>query len=273
MGRHLDVRYEFSASCPPGYTFEHEKCKLRFPFFNVPSSISAGVIAVSVIVFVLIVVVFGVVFAYRNSVMIKAASAIFCYLILLFDALMAIGAITFALSPNGGKGVCLARPWFTGLGVVGVMSCLLAKTERIRKIFTSQKLQAKVISNKSLMRYVGILLGIELVLLLAYTIGDFSSSVLVEGDLDHAAAVRFDRSRVVRLRKQNDSQHARVRMYYHTVGLQRVDRDPGFVLAFQAARVVCLGSAYSSADRVHGNVRFLWFDNRLSNSQCSRCVQ
>jgi len=65
--------------------------------------------------------------------------------------------------------------------VVGVLSCLLAKTERIRKIFSSRSLAKQAISNADLFKYVIALLNVELLFLIVYSAIPLATPELVIG--------------------------------------------------------------------------------------------
>jgi predicted membrane channel-forming protein YqfA (hemolysin III family) len=97
---------------------------------------------VAAVAFVIIFASLAMIVIHHNKPVIKAASPIFCIWILLSDLLVVIGAVFQSLSPEGDY-VCDLRVWFTGLGVIGALSALLAKTQRIANIFNNPKLSKK----------------------------------------------------------------------------------------------------------------------------------
>jgi hypothetical protein len=181
------------------------------PIFELSEALVIGIAFLVGLTLFVILAVTVVVFKYRKSVLIRAASREFCFAMLSFDVVIALGAILYVISPSQGDEVCHARPWMLGVGLIGTLGCLLAKTgtlllflrllhgnegvhtaffcsfallcdvERIRKIFKSDKFSRDVLTNRDLLLWICGLLLVELVFLIGFSGAELTYSSLELG--------------------------------------------------------------------------------------------
>jgi len=97
------------------------------------SASSLVLIVLTVIVILMCLFVLVSFYLYQNTPVVKAASPLFCYLILTG---LIIGASTvFLMAGRPSPVVCVLRPWFVAIALALVMGNLLVKTWRISRIF------------------------------------------------------------------------------------------------------------------------------------------
>jgi hypothetical protein len=144
------------------------RCVPIVPVFVVSGAIQAAVYAISGCVYVAILAIGALMTAHRNTALVRASSYPFCMCILAFLALVNTAGIFFALTPNEGSSICHLRAWLTGMALIGLLAAMLAKADRIRRIFAMKKLADRVAaSNFHLALVVTALCGLEAVLLIA----------------------------------------------------------------------------------------------------------
>ena len=125
------------------------------PVVIIVSVISALNIAFSLFCFVMFVI-------HKEKPVIKRSSPIFCNLILF--GLILVWISLFMWAGNQTQGLCNAKIWVGAVGFSLVMGNLLAKNYRIWRIFDNDKLRSRVITNKELLYFSGIIVGIEIIL-------------------------------------------------------------------------------------------------------------
>lgn len=178
-GQFFTANFSFMSSCPPGYVqfIDQSNCYKLFQYSN---PIQIVVFSFSAVSFLIVSVVTYIIYVKRTSLIVKSASAPFCFLILLFLMNMAIGSIWFAFSPEN-KAMCHLRPWFTTISLIGVLSALLVKADRIRKIFNSTELVVQAITNAQLYRSMGLMLLCQLAILVGFTSAPIMEGMLTKG--------------------------------------------------------------------------------------------
>jgi len=179
-GKHFHLNYTVSTLCPEGYLYyEHisnsflitSRCE---PVFELNANISYAVFAVAAFFGILLVAVTAIVVKKRNTMIIKSSSFPFCFIMLVFMTIMCVGGVFYAISPKYFPGVCHCRAWFTAFPLTVILSALLVKADRIRKIFASKELVVQAISNAQLAKVMSIMLCGETGILLWFSIGKVS---------------------------------------------------------------------------------------------------
>jgi len=112
---------------------------------------------------------------------IRTSSVPFCICILICLILLSVSSIFYALSAEMGNWVCHIRPWSTTVAIVGALSALFVKVNRIRTIFGTKDLQVQVQKNTDLAKYVLIMLMVQCALVIGFSAGGLTNSQLVEG--------------------------------------------------------------------------------------------
>jgi len=113
----------------------------------------------------------------RNSLIIRSSSFPFCFSMLVFMVALGTGSYFYAINPSQGDYVCNLRPWLTAFPLVGILSALLVKVDRIRRIFSSKELVVQTITNAQLAQTMGLMLSAELALLIGFSASKMSSVV------------------------------------------------------------------------------------------------
>jgi hypothetical protein len=112
-----------------------------------------------------------ILFLNRSTRVVKATSVPFTMLVFGFLVTVMLSSSLYSVLPKSDS-MCMARPSMTALGLVGLLSCLFAKTYRIHKIFNTRKLSQNKITDNQLFMFVGCMLIIEAIILLAWGIVD-----------------------------------------------------------------------------------------------------
>jgi len=180
-GHHFDAAFAFSSECPTGYwpTGTAEYCELIPETFHLNSELQITVYVVNAFVLLLLVALVCIVVVYRETPVIRASSSVFNLVILLGLVLMSVSGITWALEAN--TAVCHARGWLTPFSMVIALGALVVKSDRIRRIFTVQKLQKVVLTNSMLMRTLGLIALPQLAMSIAYSAVPLVTAQLVRG--------------------------------------------------------------------------------------------
>eukprot|EP01121_Diplochlamys_sp_Union-15-3_P008255 TRINITY_DN2180_c0_g1_i1.p1 TRINITY_DN2180_c0_g1~~TRINITY_DN2180_c0_g1_i1.p1 ORF type:complete len:593 (-),score=91.93 TRINITY_DN2180_c0_g1_i1:352-2130(-) len=103
----------------------------------------------------------------KNHIQIKASSPLFS-LISIFGALLLLSVNLirgFTADDN-----CMLEVWFFGVGFILLFSPIFAKIYRIHKIFNTMTLEKFSVSNLELLQIVTITLGLEIILLIVWSI-------------------------------------------------------------------------------------------------------
>ena len=122
--------------------------------------------AAAVVGFLLTSVLMGFTVIYRRHPVIRAASPLFM-LVSLFGVIMMFAGAVALVSPVSTIS-CSAVSWLINLGIMVTFAPLFAKTWRIYRIFGRKKLSVIKISNKKLMIIIGVLLGMETILMIVW---------------------------------------------------------------------------------------------------------
>lgn len=131
---------------------------------------TAGKVVMVLAAIILIVCVLIMIYFYmnRSEKVIKQASPVFCQLILFGVAVADIGLLFYSLDQT--PFICLVKVWLTVIGFALIMANLLAKTYRIFRIFTHIRVTVSRIKDIDLLKFTAIILLINVVLLLVYSL-------------------------------------------------------------------------------------------------------
>jgi len=175
-GFHFYANYTVSFECPQGYQFHPDTASCQ-QLFKINQSIQVTIFAIISVFVLLLVFITSVIIKKRNSLIIRSSSFPFCLSMLLFMITLGIGSYFYAVYPDQGNYVCYIRPWLTAGPLVGILSALLVKVDRIRRIFTSKDLVVQTITNVQLAQTMGIMMSAEFSLLIGFTASNMSQSV------------------------------------------------------------------------------------------------
>lgn len=172
-GNHFVANFTVAFECPSlyKYDFSSERC---FYYFNLDSGIQNAMFAVLSIFNLILIFVCAVIVKKRNSLIIRSSSFPFCFSMLIFMILLGCGSYFYVISPSAGDFICNLRPWFTACPLVGILSALLVKVDRIRRIFTSKELVVQTISNSQLARTMGLMILAEAAILIGFSASKLS---------------------------------------------------------------------------------------------------
>jgi len=186
-GKHFSSNYSVSTVCPEGTLFYENqvnnfilsrRCEV---LFKQSAGISYAVYAISALFSILLIAVTVIVVKKRTSLIIKSSSFPFCFVMLLFMTILSIGGIFYAISPEKLPEVCHLRAWITAFPLTVILSALLVKADRIRKIFASKELVVQAISNAQLAKVMSVMLLGETAILLWFSTGKISIAQLTIG--------------------------------------------------------------------------------------------
>jgi len=187
MGNHFTLNYTLNFDCPAGYYyFENvdksfmlsSKCE---KLFELNTGIQAAVYAVSALFSILLITITAIVVQKRNSLIIKSSSFPFCFVMLLFMTILSASGIFYAISSKQLKEVCHLRAWFTAFPLTGILSALLVKADRIRKIFGSKDLVVQAISNTQLAKTMSLMILGQTAILVWFSAAKISENVITLG--------------------------------------------------------------------------------------------
>lgn len=126
-------------------------------------------VCIVILVITILATLFDVVYYRRNHPVYRAASPLFCVLILLGMILALTAPIIWVGKPT--KVTCMLPWWTMGIGYTLIMSCLIAKNWRIWRIFASGRMRVVAILNLDLiLRWIAALMSVEVLLLILWTI-------------------------------------------------------------------------------------------------------
>jgi len=92
-----------------------------------------------------------------------------------------VGALFYTFDPSHGRWVCDLRAWFTAFSLVVILGNLIVKAFRIKRVFGDMNLRVKRLTNSALLFIVGVMVTVEIVLLMAFSIANISGPETVEG--------------------------------------------------------------------------------------------
>lgn len=150
-------------------------------FLDASDPLAAFILAMLVIVMLLALVTLVLVYKNRKTPLIRAASPVFCYLILVGVLVGCTALSVFIGRPN--NMACLARVWLSVTAFNLVFGCLVAKTWRVAKIFGNAALKTIAISDMQLLQGVALLFVVDYVLLTVWSPTSYATNVLVGGNV------------------------------------------------------------------------------------------
>jgi len=174
-GSHFLANISFETDCPENYKifryikndyFVSEKCE---KIFTASKSIQVAAFIIIAVITALIGSITILIYRKRNTLIIRSASFPFCFMMLIFMIILSCSSIFYVLQPDQLSEVCIIRQWLTGLPLVGVLSALLVKANRIRRIFASKELVVQTITNTDLLKNAGVILFGETILLIIFS--------------------------------------------------------------------------------------------------------
>jgi hypothetical protein len=186
-GQHFSANYSVSGDCPPGYAATgftddaHEACTLIVPIFKLASGVQIVLFVVAGICSALLVSILILIIVFRNYVIFRAASIPFCTCIVAFGIMMTTTSVFYGLSAEEGDWLCHIRPWTSCISIIGLLACLYIKSNRINRIFNNKRLQEDGLDNKTLFKYVGLMLSMQVALLIGLSGAKLTSSQLIMG--------------------------------------------------------------------------------------------
>ncbi|KAI8818568.1 uncharacterized protein EV422DRAFT_537513 [Fimicolochytrium jonesii] len=140
--------------------------------------LGAAMLALSALVLLVALGMLGAVFYNRHDKVIKAASPLFCSLMILGNLLGLCTIFVYTGPPT--RVTCILQPWMLCLSYAIVMVPMIVKTWRVYRIFNNRLARMKgSIKDSSLLLHVGIVVGVELLLLLIWTAVDAPKPSLV----------------------------------------------------------------------------------------------
>ena len=113
-----------------------------------------------------------IIWLYRKERPIKAASPLFCELILIGIALCCVSIIVSTVSPS--YFLCNLRVWCLTFGFSLIIVNLLAKTYRIFKIFSNRRPSSSTIKDKHLFIFSGCIVIFDMAILCVFTFTNFA---------------------------------------------------------------------------------------------------
>ena len=192
-GQHFVAIVDFAATCPPNdYLLDSESgtCVRVYPYYDEANTSMANglyiiritTIIITAIVLGFILITFAIMFRYRRSKLMRAASIRFVYLILVFELLLGTGAFFYAIIPyknhfsdggisassNSSDWICSTRAWFSCIPLMGVMACIASKSLRLDVIFGMKKLEQINFTDWKLFQYVAALVGGQMIMVIIF---------------------------------------------------------------------------------------------------------
>eukprot|EP01135_Chromosphaera_perkinsii_P011949 Nk52_evm2s2542 gene=Nk52_evmTU2s2542 len=144
--------------------------RLQMDYTELSDPWAIAVTAFSGVVMLVFLFTLALIWYFKKHPVVKAASYLF--LVLILGGLL-MGSITvFLWVSKPTDSICAAQPWVAGLAFSLVYSNLLAKTFRIWRIFDNQQLRKRHITDKELLCFSGILMGMEVIILILMSILD-----------------------------------------------------------------------------------------------------
>jgi len=113
------------------------------------------------------VVLAGIFFHYRQDKLLRRSSPAFNYLIILGMDLIFISLIFYGLTYT--SATCFLYAWLLAIGVGLCLSSILVKSYRIYRIFKNSEATALILSDGKLLKFIGLILFCEIVLLSLYS--------------------------------------------------------------------------------------------------------
>lgn len=204
-GTHFFATYEHSSTCPSDHflmvgaqrcvpcvvadgmfwDLQRDMCRPNLVEYEISTAVRAAVWAVAAVAFAAVAACVLLVLRHWDSAVIRAASRSFLLLLLGFLALMPLAALLFAESPeetDTGRLLCESRVWLCGLSLTGVLAVLLAKNNRVKSIFGSEKLQVRKVTDADLLLSVSALLGVVSIMLAVLSGAQLTQPSVAEGE-------------------------------------------------------------------------------------------
>jgi ABC-type branched-subunit amino acid transport system substrate-binding protein len=154
-----------------------------YPEYKIADGPKIAVYVVSGIVGLLLLCAAGVLFVQRGSILVRASSRIFVFVVLFALLVCVGGANLYGYVPNNtSQGyVCHLRVWLTTMSIMCVLSVLVAKSFRINAIFGSRTFQIQVVTDQKLAVIVGTLMLVQIVMNIIFSALNMSEAAYVLG--------------------------------------------------------------------------------------------
>lgn len=111
---------------------------------------------------------------YKEETSIKLATPIFLHFTVIALMMITASGIFFALEPTKNDVICSLRTWLMAVGIILLISILIAKAWRIHKLFNNKALKKITLTNKSLFKIIGAIVFVQIVYLAIWWIVDLS---------------------------------------------------------------------------------------------------
>ena len=139
----------------------------------------AGLVSVALVLYALLGLV---IFIKRADAAIKALTPELCYVTIAGGMMML--ASTYFWTTVDTTADCSTRLWLFSLGFTSLFASLVVKTWRLLQVFNRSDLRVVKITNMDLVKYVGIFVAIETVLLLIWTIAaPMNAKIVIQDEL------------------------------------------------------------------------------------------
>lgn len=131
----------------------------------------------SIVNIILCICTLSLIYHFRHSKVIKNESLLFLAYSIVSLMILAVTGDMFVVPPSN-KVVCAIRVWFLSLSVDLIFSIMFTKAWRINKLFNNKKLEKIKISNKMLLKIIGLILLIQIIYLALWWIIEPSNPIL-----------------------------------------------------------------------------------------------
>ena len=143
-------------------------CSQQYTLYQLPQAIGISLLILSIIILLLCIILMIRVYYNRKLTEIRAMSILFTQLTLIGCILVCIGTIILSTGYNDLK--CVLLEWTHFCGISMVIACPLLKAYRIAAIFGNKQESPQPVHDKVLIKKLCIIMGVLLILLIAYTI-------------------------------------------------------------------------------------------------------
>ncbi|KAI8920752.1 hypothetical protein DFJ77DRAFT_506388 [Powellomyces hirtus] len=142
------------------------------------SGLGAAMVALTVLSLMYALSLLFYVIAKRGVKVIRAASPTFCALMILGNMMNLATIFVYTGEPS--KTTCILQPWILGLSFSTAMAAMIFKTWRIYRIFNNRLCRSLTIKDSQLFINVGVVVGIEVILLIIWTAVDAPEPAMIE---------------------------------------------------------------------------------------------
>lgn len=143
------------------------------------SSTHSTITSISVLALILVIMVLIIMWSGRSKNIWKAAQPSF--LVAFGVAVIAVNLSTLAFLGINSSSACLLRPWTFNVSFTALFSILFVKVHRVHSLFNNKKMKKVRMGPLGLMLRVTLIVGVELLIQLAWTAADPMKPVVIVG--------------------------------------------------------------------------------------------